>query len=291
MIFRRQRAVLGLLLLSKKKLTRLELIKWLFLLKKETPISRDLSFYDFLPYRFGPYSFTLVREIEELSQLGFIDIAQLKINPWIREQVGLQYSSLPADYRTVIESQMETFNRLTRAELIQYVYNRYPWYASRSELNNKAPGINRGHSKVRAVYTLGYEKESVESFFEKLLQEGIQCVVDVRNNPISRKFGFSRRALENFSNKMAMKYYHFPDLGVPTCMRASLETEGNYEHIFQRYETEILSKSTEKRREINRICENNRAVLVCYEKNEVLCHRHRLAMAIARDTELPIRHL
>lgn len=283
--------MLGLLLLSGKDPTKTELVKWLFLLRKETSISKDPSFYDFLPYRYGPYSFTLAREIEELSRLGFINMTRMKINPWIREHAWREYSSLPIEYKASIESKVETFDRRTRTQLIEYVYSRYPWYAGRSELNHKVPANHQVYPPVNAVYTLGYEKESVESFFRKLMQEGIQCLIDVRNNPISRKFGFSRRGLENFSGKLNIRYCHFPDLGIPSRMRTSIKTERDYEILFKTYETEILPKSAEKRCEVNRIFENSRAVLVCYEKNETLCHRHRLAMAIARDTELPIRHL
>src|SRR4051812_42835637 len=53
----RQKIVLHMLKLTGRPVCRTELTKWCFLLKHEFQSFDCASFYDFVPYRFGPYSF------------------------------------------------------------------------------------------------------------------------------------------------------------------------------------------------------------------------------------------
>ena len=47
----------------------------------------------------------------------------------------------------------------------------------------------------RKLYTIGYSGFDIESFIDKLLLNEIECLIDVREIPISRKKGFSKNAL------------------------------------------------------------------------------------------------
>ena len=47
-------------------------MKLVFLLRHETCLKDVPSFYDFVPYKFGPFSFTLYRELERLQQNGYV---------------------------------------------------------------------------------------------------------------------------------------------------------------------------------------------------------------------------
>ncbi len=67
----------------------------------------------------------------------------------------------------------------------------------------------------QTVYTAGYEGESIDRFLQKLLKAGIEQILDVRSNPMSRKYGFSRKTLSGLSEKLDMEYVHLPELGVP----------------------------------------------------------------------------
>ena len=44
------------------------------------------------------------------------------------------------------------------------------------------------------IFTFGYEGLPLKAFIARLKSAGIQTVVDVRANPLSRKPGFSKRA-------------------------------------------------------------------------------------------------
>lgn len=46
--------------------------------------------------------------------------------------------------------------------------------------------------KTPAVFSIGYEGLTIDSFLNKLIANNITVVVDIRNNPQSMKYGFSK---------------------------------------------------------------------------------------------------
>jgi len=50
------------------------------------------------------------------------------------------------------------------------------------------------------VFTIGYEGLDIDAFMSLLAEHGIDTVVDVRELPLSRKPGFSKKALANILN-------------------------------------------------------------------------------------------
>jgi hypothetical protein len=45
------------------------------------------------------------------------------------------------------------------------------------------------------IVTIGYEGRSLEAFLNLLLQNSVTLLCDVRRNPLSRKYGFSKSTL------------------------------------------------------------------------------------------------
>ena len=70
----RQRTILDLLTRIERPVTRTVLGKLVFLLRHETVLWHSPSFYDFVPYKYGPFSFTLYRELELLRQTGYVAV-------------------------------------------------------------------------------------------------------------------------------------------------------------------------------------------------------------------------
>ena len=64
----RQKVLLAILPLAKKPVSITVLTSLAFLFRQETDSGRELAFYDFLPYKHGPYSFSLLHELDKLSQ-------------------------------------------------------------------------------------------------------------------------------------------------------------------------------------------------------------------------------
>ncbi len=69
----RQKTLLLLLRLARRPVSKLELTKWAFILRQETPSGGGNAFYDFLPYKYGPFSFCLYREIDALIRDGYVE--------------------------------------------------------------------------------------------------------------------------------------------------------------------------------------------------------------------------
>ena len=67
---------------------------------------------------------------------------------------------------------------------------------------------------------IGYEGLSLDAFVERLVREGIAVVADVRLTPLSRKPGFSKRALTEGLAQHGIRYVHLPSLGNPKWNRA-----------------------------------------------------------------------
>jgi uncharacterized protein YwgA len=87
-VLHRQKALLAILQQVGGQASSLQLMKWAFLLGQETPSHGGKTFYQFIPYRFGPYSFTLTRETDALVRNGFVDKTDKKA--WQLTALGLE---------------------------------------------------------------------------------------------------------------------------------------------------------------------------------------------------------
>src|SRR3989304_3584618 len=68
----RQKALLFLLTCAARPVSKMELTKWAFIVREETPSQGGSAFYDFLPYKYGPFSFCLYREMDGLIRDGYV---------------------------------------------------------------------------------------------------------------------------------------------------------------------------------------------------------------------------
>ena len=142
-----------------------------------------------------------------------------------------------------------------------------------------------------AIYTIGYEGASVESFLEACRRNGIARILDVRNNPWSRKAGFSKKALAEACAEAGIEYRHLPELGIPRAERQKLDTPEAKQALLDRYEKEILPPQREAVAQALALVQEKPTALLCLEADPNLCHRGRLAQALARISGLPIQHL
>ncbi|NJM48439.1 MAG: DUF488 domain-containing protein [Alkalinema sp. RU_4_3] len=68
-----------------------------------------------------------------------------------------------------------------------------------------------------------------------LLESGISRLIDVRFNPISRRFGFHRSTLGRLCGFLGIDYQHLPELGIPGSEREDLGASSQYESLFSNY--------------------------------------------------------
>ena len=290
----RQKALLAMLSQADKLLSPTIFVKLVFLVRHETRLSAHHPFYDFLPYKYGPFSFTLYRESGTLRRDGYLTPEEDNVG--LSEQMltlsERRIQELPRDIRVAVEDVVTRHGGKGQAALVAEVYRCYPWFASRSELCNLRPCPVAPPSKPRtAVYTAGYEGKSVDRFFNDLLRAGIQLVIDVRARPLSRKYGFSGKRFSDIASRLGIGYRHIPRLGIPSELRAHLSTYASYQRLLKRYQREMLPQLEEEVELVGQIMRQTPAVLMCVERDVRCCHRGRLAEAIARRSGLEVEHL
>ena len=83
-----------------------------------------------------------------------------------------------------------------------------------------------------SLLTLGYEGYTVEGFIDKLKENKIDVVVDVREIPLSHKKGFSKTPLSENMTINNIKYCHFKELGSPKIIRKKLNNDRDYTSFF-----------------------------------------------------------
>ena len=86
-----------------------------------------------------------------------------------------------------------------------------------------------------ALFTIGYEKRSVDEYISLLLANDVALVIDVRKNPLSRKKGFSKKALANSLSHVGISYRHMPELGIDSSLRKNLKDRDDYDQLFVHY--------------------------------------------------------
>lgn len=284
----RQKAILFMLKRAGGAASRLLLTKWAFLLAHETESKGGTAFYQFVPYHYGPYSFSLAREINTLVRDGFIEEPNRKI--WSLTRAGFYTAHvLPVTIERDAVDVMRKYGTTSVETLLASIYTRYPWFTVNSKEERKRAQTRPVASS--AVYTLGYEGLMVDGFLDRLVRSGIQCLVDVRNNPVSRRYGFHKSTLSRLCEYLGITYRHFPELGIPSESRACLQSTSDYQALFDRYRHDMLPRHTAAVQKAAEVLAARPSALVCMEADPECCHRSHLATALAKLTGLPIKHL
>lgn len=283
----RQKALLALIGEAGRRASRLQVTKWAFLLREEAPGHGGASFYRFVPYQYGPFSFCLYQEAARLVQCGYL--SEPDERTWETTPEGLKAADgLPESVWQDVVHTLHRYRGLTNDRLIKHVYDRYPWYTLKSRIG---PRCAPPAPPPPAVFTAGYGGLLVDAFLDMLLRNGIQRVIDVRNNPVSRRYGFHKGTLARLCGNLGLEYAHHPELGIPSAERVDLEGPGDYEALFSRYEDVLLPGQRPSVRAVADLVASRPSALLCAEADPASCHRSRLARAVAGLTDLPVKHL
>lgn len=126
---------------------------------------------------------------------------------------------------------------------------------------------------------MGYEGLTLDAFISKLRIRGIRTLVDVRLNAISRKRGFSKRALAEALGEADIRYVHLPALGNQRDNRAGYgELESDLANeVRDRFRQELQSTAAVVAlQEVANLAQAGEVVLFCYEQDERHCHREQV---------------
>lgn len=293
-MLRRQKIILALLDSATKPLSQTMLVKLAFLLRYETEIQDDATFYAFVPYHYGPFSFALYRELEALVRESYIvkDDDGLRLDPSLVAETRRLVADLPDSARTAIDHTSARYGAKAQKMLLRDVYARYPWFATKTERKDLLPATMPSlPSAPPAVYTIGYEGDSVDAFFDRVLRTGIRGIADVRANPVSRKYGFARSSMSGIAQKLGINYRHYPELGIPSVHRVALNGFTSYQRLLDRYERTMLPRQAVAVAALTELVRSEATALLCVESDVRCCHRSRLAVAVAGVSGLPVKHL
>lgn len=144
------------------------------------------------------------------------------------------------------------------------------------------------------LFTIGYEGRSFDGFLNSLVEKNIHLLCDVRKNPISMKYGFSKNPLKDALTELGINYLHFPELGIASDKRRNLDTLQDYNSLFNEYEKTTLATQKPCVNEVfNTLKNEKRIALMCFEKDPCMCHRGRLANTVTQlpHFKYPLTHL
>ena len=290
----RERVALRVLEEAGGSMGKTKFVKLMFLLRMETKLKQYSSFYDFVPYMYGPFSFALYRDLDRLESYGYVSQVQglFTLNTKLSSETRQQTSRLARRFELAIANILKHYGQTDLSPLICDIYRRYRWYALNSGRPErelfKMPSLPKASP---GVYTIGYEGRSVDSFFNYLLERGIETIIDVRANPVSRKFGFAGSRMKQISENLGLSYCHCPTLGISSGKRANLSNLTSRAQLFAEYEQTTLVDRHEEVRRVGNYMEIKPSVLVCIEKDVDCCHRSRLATAVAEVTGMEVINL
>ncbi len=281
-LYNRQRLLLSLIQSFGGRLANIDLQKYLFLY---TQICQKEKSYEFVPYKYGGFSFQSYADRRKLTELGFLSDAE----NWLLSDDTDYFSTLKSEEARKLSLFVEKYKNLKGNNLVREVYIKFPYYATNSEIadsllnDNELQKINDALPKENGMcfFTIGYEGTSFENYLNRLIKNNIVLLCDVRKNPISRKFGFSQKKLSETLENLGIKYAHLPNLGIVSNKRKTLNTKADYNKLFNEYEKTTLKNNNHALQELyNLLIENKRIAITCFEADVCMCHRGRIAKAL-----------
>lgn len=206
--------------------------------------------YEFVSAGDRVRSFTAAADLERLIRRGLVERASggLRLSP----EVAIEVADVAPPGETADRNRDEGSGGAVRAQLAEI-----------------------------KLYTVGYEGRSLENYLNRLLGAGVSTLCDVRRNPISRKFGFSKGTLSQACRDVGIAYDHFPELGIASEQRRNVVTEADRDALFDEYTRSTLPNAAAALDQIGaRLEQGTRVAVTCYEEQPSECHRSRLAQAL-----------
>lgn len=287
MLFERQRLLLALTHALGGKVSHTDFQKLLFLYTKEWESEAS---YEFVPYQFGGFSFTSYADKRRLIERELLTDDE---NRWVLTETGSRAISSEGLLIKHTVRFAAAHAGLRGDSLIAETYRRHPYYATRSRVAERVltrasdrVAVEEAKPKPRGsgLVTIGYEGRSLEAYLNLLLKDTVTILCDVRRNPLSRKYGFAKNTLKAACESVNIRYEHLPELGIASAERKELETQADYDALFETYERKSLPNQGAVLRKIFGWIndEGHRVALTCYEAEPCQCHRHCVAEALEK---------
>lgn len=295
-MYYRRKIILSVLQVFGGELEKIQLQKLLFLF---TRFQKDKKSFDFVPYKFGCFSFQANADLSTLKKYGIVSETD---KFWKKEDEVNYLNELKSNDKKTINDFKIIYANKTSDDLIKLTYKRYPYYSINSTVADKYLSDEefknldnyRSFDDEIVLFTIGYEGITLEAYLNKLIKNNIKVLCDVRKNALSMKYGFSKSQLKNACNGVGIEYIHIPEVGIDSEQRQELNTQIDYDSLFQIYKEKNLKESIDSQTKIlNLLTNNKRIALTCFEADICQCHRKHLSEAITnlKDFKYKLEHL
>ena len=245
----------------------------------------------------------LVVPPEKITQLGWkegtelkddVDKEVLKIRPLTKEELNKEKEQpIYQEFRDGIENLLKRHPLgLTWTEIKDKM--NFPQQAPNNQWVKKLEediGLKRikvGGTTIwklenNIVFTIGYEGLKIEDFIDKLMQEKIEQLIDVREIAFSRKNGFSKGLLDQYLREAGIRYKHFNYLGSPKGIRDKLHQDWDYKEFFSEYTKHINDQEVqEELRDLEGLAKMRKTAIMCFEKDFSKCHRSIISQELRK---------
>ena len=281
-MFYRRKVILALLQLFEGQIDKISLQKLLFLFTKK----QSKSEYDFIPYRFGCYSYSANADLTAMVRKEMLS----ETSSHFTSNEKTDYFKLlkETDKKIMLEIK-NLYGKMNSDALMKHTYLNFPYWAINSvkatEILTKEQlekvKISRPENNETVLFTIGYEGISLEEYLNRLIKNDVKVLIDVRNNALSMKYGFNKSQLQRYCNSLGIEYVHFPEVGIQSDQRQELNNQNDYDKLFTIYCENNLKKTTASQFKIlDLLQKHSRIALTCFEANICQCHRKHLAEAI-----------
>ncbi len=141
------------------------------------------------------------------------------------------------------------------------------------------------------MLSIGYEKAGFADFISTLQSAGVATLIDVRDLPLSRRAGFSKRQLQAGLAEAGIGYLHLRALGTPAAGR-----EANRRRQWPLFR-DIVETSLTKPEAKDVLAEaaatawDALSCLLCYEADACICHRRRIGEMLQASHGFAVEHI
>ena len=143
------------------------------------------------------------------------------------------------------------------------------------------------------IYTMGFTQKSAESFFNKINNNNIEVVVDIRLNNKSQLAGFAKgKDLEYFLKEICGCDYAHNITFAPTKVLLDSYKKGttSWEQYVVEYD-DLISRRKMVDVFKKMFSKYDRVLLLCSEPTPEQCHRRLLGEAICKEIGCELKHI
>lgn len=131
---------------------------------------------------------------------------------------------------------------------------------------------------------IGYQGREAPDLIAELRADAVTTVVDVRLNPVSRRYGFAKTRLADALAAAGIGYLHLRDLGNPRENRAGFADLTGHQGGAARERYARLLREPAARAALGRVAGLSaieRVAVLCFEADGATCHRAQVIEAVS----------